>query len=98
MIYHTSTNLRSALYEIKGCTPKIVAGCTDAYPSMMQGKAPEDFLDITCIEELHGFVYSINGTGIGAAVTALYKQNNRATSLLWYYSPHAPRPMFQQRV
>ena len=82
MIYHTSTNLRSALYEIKGCTPKIVAGCADYYPSMMQGTAPEDFPDITCIKELNGFVYSIKGTGISAAVTALYQQNDRATSWL----------------
>ena len=82
MIYHTSTNLRSALHAIKGCTPKIVAGCTDVYPSMMQGKAPEDFLDITRIKELRGIVYSINGTSISAAVTALYKQNDCATSWL----------------
>jgi hypothetical protein len=49
---------------------------------MMQGKAPEDFPEITCIKELHGFVYSIKGTGISAAVTALYQQNDRATSWL----------------
>ena len=48
---------------------------------MMQGKAPEDFLDITRIKELRGFVYSINGTSISVAVTALYKQNDCAT--LW---------------
>ena len=49
---------------------------------MMQGTAPEDFPDITCIKELYGFVYSIKGTGISAAVTALYQQNDRATSWL----------------
>ena len=49
---------------------------------MMQGKAPEDFLDITRIKELRGFVYSINGTSISVAVTALYKQNDCATSWL----------------
>ena len=49
---------------------------------MMQGKAPENFLDITRIKELRGFVYSINGTSISAAMTALYQQNDRATSWL----------------
>ena len=90
MIYHTSTNLRSALHAIKGCTPKIVAGCTDVYPSMMQGKAPEDFLNITRIKELRGFVYSINGTSISAAVTALYKQNDCSYIMAWVtFAPRA---------
>jgi hypothetical protein len=70
------------LVAIKGCTLKIVAGCTEVCPSMMQGKALEDFLDITRIKELRCFVYSIKWTSISAVVTALYKQNDCATSRL----------------
>jgi CO/xanthine dehydrogenase FAD-binding subunit len=67
--YHSPIDLLSALDAIKHDAPKIVAGGTDVYPSLKQGKTPSTFLDVTRIKELRGIVQDKTGTRLGATVT-----------------------------
>lgn len=69
MAYHTPLDLASALDALRDHAPKIVAGGTDLYPAMKQGKAPPSFLDLTRISGLSEITHDGTGTRIGAAAT-----------------------------
>lgn len=69
MAYHTPLDLGSAL-DVLGEQPhKIVAGGTDIYPAMKQGRRPAAFLDLTRIAGLDRITHDGEGTRIGAAAT-----------------------------
>lgn len=69
MAYHTPLDLRAALEVIGHAPHKIVAGGTDVYPAMKQGKVPPAFLDLTRIAGLDRITHDATGTRIGAAAT-----------------------------
>ena len=54
---------------LKDGGPKVIAGCTDYYPSLPQGSQVRDLLDISQIAELRGIAQTDQGWRIGAATT-----------------------------
>lgn len=68
-MYYAPNDLKDALEIARDFGGKVVAGGTDVYPSMKQGKMPDRFLDITGIAGLKDISTDKNGTRIGAAAT-----------------------------
>jgi len=67
--YHSPTDLASALNALKSNRHTIVAGGTDLYPAMKQGRTPVAFLDLSRISGLGEITHNHDGTRIGAAVS-----------------------------
>lgn len=69
MSYQTPSNLKDALafLERPGC--KIIAGCTDFFPSQTEGETHDCLLDVTRVAELRGISETADGWRFGASVT-----------------------------
>lgn len=68
MTYAMPASLPEALSLLQSGTPRIVAGCTDFFPSSAPGTRAEAILDITAIPACRGIVETAQGWRIGAAV------------------------------
>jgi CO/xanthine dehydrogenase FAD-binding subunit len=69
MPYLAPTNFDDALRFLATGSPKIIAGCTDYFPSLSQGMIHENLLDIRRIDGLRGITQTADGWRIGAATT-----------------------------
>lgn len=69
MPYLAPTCLSDAVQIMTDAQPRIIAGCTDYFPSQAQGHIPETLLDITRVAELQGITRTPDGWRIGAAAT-----------------------------
>ncbi len=69
MPYLAPTNRGDAFRFLQSHSPKIVAGCTDYFPSLGQGEIHEDVLDITQLDGMRGISRTQEGWRIGAATT-----------------------------
>lgn len=69
MPYMAPTSLSDAVQIMTDAQPRIVAGCTDYFPSQAQGHIPDTLLDITRVAELQGVAQGPDGWRIGAAAT-----------------------------
>ncbi len=69
MPYLAPTNRDDAFRFLQSHRPKIIAGCTDYYPSLKQGEVDENLLDITQLDGLRGITRLPDGWRIGAATT-----------------------------
>lgn len=69
MAYSQPTDLTEALSILERSKPQIVAGGTDVYPSMQQGRRAEAFLDVTRISGFAEINETDDGFRLGAAVT-----------------------------
>ncbi len=69
MPYLTPARLSEAVKHLAQGCPRIVAGCTDYFPSQAQGQIPDTLLDISRVAELQGIMHVGDGWRIGAAVT-----------------------------
>ncbi|MCR9087652.1 MAG: FAD binding domain-containing protein [Rhodobacteraceae bacterium] len=63
------TRTEDALRFLRSNSPKVVAGCTDYFPSLQQGQVDEDLLDVTRIPGMRGISRDETGWRIGAATT-----------------------------
>ncbi len=69
MAYYVPTTCEEAYKVLSEMDCKIIAGCTDFFPSLKSGERPENLLDISRIETLRGVSQQRNGWRIGAAAT-----------------------------
>ena len=69
MPYLAPTNRGDAFRFLQSHSPRIVAGCTDYFPSLGQGQVDEDVLDITQLDGMRGIARTQDGWRIGAATT-----------------------------
>lgn len=69
MPYLAPTRTEDALRFLRSNSPKVVAGCTDYFPSLQQGQVDEDLLDVTRIPGMRGISRDETGWRIGAATT-----------------------------
>ncbi len=69
MAYFAPTDLNDALSILREHRPKIIAGCTDYFPSKNIGEPAISLLDISRIEDLHGIEKIGDHWRIGAATT-----------------------------
>ncbi|MEO1274073.1 MAG: FAD binding domain-containing protein [Pseudomonadota bacterium] len=69
MTYSSPPDLETALDALRSGDPCIVAGGTDVYPAMSQGKAPASFLDVTGIAGLAAIQTDGDTIRIGAVAT-----------------------------
>lgn len=69
MGYSAPKTLPDALRELAAGDVTIVAGCTDFYPMLGEGKAPKKLLDVTQLAGLRGISRGPGGWSIGAATT-----------------------------
>lgn len=68
MVHLIPDNLTSALESLK--TPgKVIAGCTDFYPSLKVGHTPDRIVDVSKISEMVGITKSTPGWRIGGSTT-----------------------------
>ena len=67
MTYFAPDTLEDALAHLDATSMSIVAGGTDFFPAMEQGKAPETILDVTRIKGLGTISQDSTGWRIGAA-------------------------------
>jgi CO/xanthine dehydrogenase FAD-binding subunit len=58
-----------ALDLLQRHAPKVIAGCTDYFPSRPEGRGPDYLMDVTRVAELRGISNSSQGWRIGAATT-----------------------------
>lgn len=69
MSYAKPANLSKALALLQEGAPRIIAGCTDFFPSLLPGDRAEAILDITAIPDCRGITATSPGWRFGAAVT-----------------------------
>ncbi|MCI2394846.1 xanthine dehydrogenase family protein subunit M [Aliiroseovarius sediminis] len=69
MPYLAPQNAEEAFRFLDRNRPKIIAGCTDYFPSLQQGETHQDLLDISRISGLRGINRTDRGWRIGAATT-----------------------------
>lgn len=69
MPYLAPTRTEDALRFLRSNSPKVVAGCTDYFPSLQQGQVDEDLLDVTRIPSMRGISRDETGWRIGAVTT-----------------------------
>ncbi len=69
LTYISPTDLDTALKAMRSCNHCVIAGGTDIYPAMGQGKAPSSFLDVTRIKGLSSITQQDGLLRIGAAAT-----------------------------
>ena len=69
MTYSSPTDLTSALQLVAETDGKVIAGGTDVYPALQQGKRPARFMDVSRIDGFSGVSKGVEGFRIGAAVT-----------------------------
>ncbi len=69
MPYLTPTNHEEAFSFLENNNPRIVAGCTDYFPSLRQGQIHDDLLDVSRINGMRGVTKTDTGWRIGAATT-----------------------------
>ncbi len=69
MAYYTPQTLPDALRVLAAGDVKIVAGCTDYFPSSGDGKTPPRLLDVTRLGGLRGVSRGPDGWTIGATTT-----------------------------
>ena len=69
MSYAMPLTLPEALALLRDGSPRVIAGCTDFFPSQTPGTREESILDITAISACRGIVETADGWRIGAAVT-----------------------------
>lgn len=69
MAYSQPTDLAAALSILEQTAPQVIAGGTDVYPAIRQGRRPEAFLDVTRIAGFSGISRTDDGFRIGAAAT-----------------------------
>ncbi len=69
MSYLVPKTLEELLVAIEVEPAKFVAGGTDHYPSLKEGKQPDRVLDLTKVRELRGISRTEHGHRIGAATT-----------------------------
>ena len=68
-MYSQPSTLRDALQFLEKFDPCVVAGGTDVYPSMKNGRQPQTFLDVTRIDGFSDVLVSADGVRFGGAVT-----------------------------
>ncbi len=66
---YVPTKLPDLLTLVAEKSATLIAGGTDVYPSLEQGKAPQTLIDVTRVEALKGITASATGFRIGAATT-----------------------------
>lgn len=69
MPYMAPTRMADALSLLQEAGPRIVAGCTDFFPSRQRGQVSDNLLDITRVAECRGIAPHAGGWRIGAAAT-----------------------------
>ena len=69
MPYLAPTDRGDAFRFLQSHSPRIVAGCTDYFPSLGQGEIDQDVLDITRLDGMRGVARMQDGWRIGAATT-----------------------------
>lgn len=69
MPYLAPTSAAEALDLLQRHAPKIIAGCTDYFPSRPEGRGPDYLMDVTRVAELGGISQGPQGWRIGAATT-----------------------------
>jgi CO/xanthine dehydrogenase FAD-binding subunit len=69
MPYLAPTNFKDAVQFLATSTPRIIAGCTDYFPSLPHGTIHENLLDISRIEGMRGITQTDDGWRIGAGTT-----------------------------
>ncbi len=69
MPYHAPRTAADALALVRDHSPRIVAGCTDFYPSLERGQGPDTILDVTGIQEWNGITKTADGWRMGATTT-----------------------------
>jgi len=69
MGYHQPGSVGEALALLGDGTLRVVAGCTDFYPSQPMGARCRDILDLTRVEGLRGIDETAEGWRIGATTT-----------------------------
>lgn len=69
MPYFAPRSTEDAFGFLQSNSPRIIAGCTDYFPSLKQGEVHDDLLDISRIEGLRGISQTSSGWRIGAATT-----------------------------
>lgn len=69
MTYQAPRNLDDALDILASSEARIIAGCTDYFPSLPAGRAKAPLLDVSRIEGLRGIDATPAGWRIGAATT-----------------------------
>jgi CO/xanthine dehydrogenase FAD-binding subunit len=69
MPYLTPTRAPEALDLLRRHAPKVIAGCTDYFPSRPEGPTAAYLMDVTGIEGMRGVARTADGWRIGAATT-----------------------------
>ncbi|ABG31164.1 xanthine dehydrogenase family protein subunit M [Roseobacter denitrificans] len=69
MSYAMPLTLCEALALLRDGSPRVIAGCTDFFPSQAPGARAQSLLDITAISDCRGISETADGWRIGAAVT-----------------------------
>jgi CO/xanthine dehydrogenase FAD-binding subunit len=67
--YLAPTKPEEAFRFLEDNNPKVVAGCTDYFPSLRPGQVHDDLLDISRIDGMRGVTQIKTGWRIGAATT-----------------------------